>query len=147
MAIRRFGQGLAFDFPWGFLLGKGCNDKRILCTRGPDLFALDALTGKPIPSFGNNGKVDIRSGMPESAKEKFVISNTPGAIYKDLIVMPLRLSEGAGAPSGDVIAFNVVTGEVAWVFHTIPHPRRGRLRNLGEHKRRTIGMIWSERGK
>ena len=60
--------------------------------------------------------------MPQSAKEKFVISNTPGAIYRDLIVMPLRLSEGAGAPSGDVIAFNVVTGEVEWVFHTIPHP-------------------------
>ncbi len=97
-------------------------DKRILCTRGSDLFALDALTGEPISSFGNKGKVDLRSGMPESAQEKFVISNTPGTIYKDLIVMPLRLSEGAGAPSGDVIAFNVVTGEVAWVFHTIPHP-------------------------
>ncbi|MFH6603121.1 pyrroloquinoline quinone-dependent dehydrogenase [Maribacter algicola] len=98
------------------------DDKRILVTRGPDLFALDALTGKPIPSFGNNGKIDLRSGMPESAKEKFVISNTPGAIYKDLIVMPLRLSEGEGAPSGDIMAFSVVTGELAWVFHTIPHP-------------------------
>ncbi len=98
------------------------NDKRILVTRGPNLFALDALTGKPIPTFGNDGKIDLRSGMPESAKEKFVISNTPGAIYKDLIVMPLRLSESEGAPSGDIMAFNVVTGELAWTFHTIPHP-------------------------
>ncbi len=98
------------------------NDKRILCTRGPNLYALDALTGIPIASFGNNGKVDLRSGMPESAKEKFVISNTPGTIYKDLIVMPLRLSEGAGAAPGNIMAFNVITGKVAWVFHTIPHP-------------------------
>ncbi|SDD73835.1 quinoprotein glucose dehydrogenase [Pricia antarctica] len=98
------------------------DDKRILCTRGPNLFALDALTGKPISSFGNNGKIDMRSGMPESAKEKFVISNTPGAIYKDLIVMPLRLSEGEGAAPGNIMAFNVETGAVAWVFHTIPHP-------------------------
>jgi len=98
------------------------NDKRILVTRGPDLFALDALTGKPISTFGDNGKIDMRSGMPESAKEKFVISNTPGTIYKDIIVMPLRLSEGAGAAPGDVIAFNVVTGKLEWVFHTIPHP-------------------------
>jgi len=95
-------------------------DKRILCTRGSDLFALDALTGKPIPSFGENGKVDMRSGMPASAKNRFVISNTPGTVFKDIIVMPLRLSEGAGAPPGDVIAFNVVTGKVAWVFHTLP---------------------------
>lgn len=98
------------------------NDKRILCTRGADLFALDALTGEPIKTFGDNGKIDMRSGMPESAKEKFVISNTPGTIFKDLIVMPLRISEGADAAPGDVMAFNVITGALAWVFHTIPHP-------------------------
>lgn len=96
------------------------SDRRILCTRGSDLFALDALTGKPIESFGTGGKVDMRSSMPKSAKEKFVISNTPGTIYKDIIVMPLRLSEGVGAAPGDIIAFNVVTGKVEWVFHTIP---------------------------
>jgi len=96
------------------------NDKRILLTRGPDLFALDALTGKPIPSFGNHGKVDLRSGMPESAQDKFVISNTPGTVFEDLIIMPLRVSEDAGAPPGDLMAFNVITGQVEWVFHTIP---------------------------
>ncbi len=97
------------------------DDKRILCTRGANLFALNALTGEPIQSFGNNGKIDLRSGMPESAKDKFVISNTPGTIFKDLIVMPLRISEGTDAAPGDVMAFNVVTGALAWVFHTIPH--------------------------
>jgi quinoprotein glucose dehydrogenase len=97
-------------------------DKRILCTRGSDLFALDALTGKPIHTFGNNGKVDLRSGLPKSAQQKFVISNTPGTIYEDLIIMPLRVSEGEGAAPGDIMAFNVLTGEVAWVFHTLPNP-------------------------
>lgn len=95
-------------------------DKRILYTRGSDLYALNALTGQPIPTFGDNGKVDMRSGMPKSAQNKFVISNTPGTIYKDIIAMPLRLSEGPGAPPGDVMAFNVITGGVEWVFHTIP---------------------------
>ena len=97
-------------------------DKRILGTRGPHLFALDALTGKPISSFGENGKIDLRSGMPESAKEKFVISNSPGTVYKDIIVMPLRLSEGVGAAPGDIMAFNIITGKLEWAFHTIPHP-------------------------
>ncbi|WP_339657748.1 pyrroloquinoline quinone-dependent dehydrogenase [uncultured Maribacter sp.] len=98
------------------------NDKRILCTRGADLYALDALTGIPIPSFGIDGKIDMRSGMPKSAKEKFVISNTPGTVFKDIIVMPLRISEGSDAAPGDVMAFNIITGKPEWVFHTIPHP-------------------------
>lgn len=98
------------------------NDKRILCTRGADLYALDALTGIPIPSFGIDGIIDMRSGMPESAKEKFVISNTPGTVFKDIIVMPLRISEGSDAAPGDIMAFNVITGKPEWVFHTIPHP-------------------------
>ncbi|RRQ50066.1 pyrroloquinoline quinone-dependent dehydrogenase [Maribacter algicola] len=97
-------------------------DKRILCTRGAFLFALDALTGKPIPTFGLGGKVDLRSGMRKSAENKFVISNTPGTVFKDLIVMPLRVSEGAGAAPGDIMAFNVITGKLEWSFHTIPHP-------------------------
>jgi quinoprotein glucose dehydrogenase len=97
-------------------------DKRLLFTRGPELFALNALNGNLIPTFGDGGKIDLHSGLPEWAREKFVISNTPGTIYKDLIVMPLRLSEDAGAAPGDIMAFNVITGEVAWTFHTIPYP-------------------------
>lgn len=98
------------------------DDQRILYVAGSHLFALNALTGAPISSFGENGKIDLRSGMPPSAKDKFVSSNTPGTIYKDLIVMPLRLSEGADAAPGDIMAFNVITGALEWLFHTIPHP-------------------------
>ncbi|EAR02828.1 PQQ-binding-like beta-propeller repeat protein [Maribacter sp. HTCC2170] len=98
------------------------NDKRILFTHGPDLYALNALTGQPIKGFGIQGKIDLRSGLPESDMDKFVISSTPGTIFKDLIVMPLRLSEDVDAAQGDIIAFNVITGAVEWVFHPIPHP-------------------------
>jgi quinoprotein glucose dehydrogenase len=97
-------------------------DKRIFHTIGPRLYALDALTGKPIPSFGENGSIDLHTGLPEIAKDKFIISNTPGTIYKNLIVMPLRLSEGSDAGPGDIRAFNVRTGKLAWTFHTIPYP-------------------------
>ena len=98
------------------------DDKRILCTIGPNLYALNALTGKPIISFGDNGKIDLHTGIPDVAKEKFLISNTPGTIYKNLIIMPLRVSEGADAAPGDIRAFNVITGKLEWTFHTIPHP-------------------------
>ena len=97
------------------------DDKRIFYTRGPDLWALNAITGLPVSSFGDNGKIDLRSGLPTSAQNKFVVSSTPGTIFKNLIIMPLRLAEGVGAAPGDVMAFDVVTGNLAWSFHTLPH--------------------------
>ncbi len=98
------------------------NDKRILYTVGKYLFALDAKTGKPIETFGDKGKIDLHTGLPESAKDKFIISNTPGTIFENLIIMPVRLSEGNDAAPGDVRAFDVKTGKLAWTFHTIPYP-------------------------
>lgn len=97
-------------------------DKRILYTRGPELFCLNALTGDLITTFGENGKIDLHTGFPEVAMEKFIVSNTPGTIFDDLIIMPVRLDEGPGAAPGDIRAFNVRTGELVWTFHTIPHP-------------------------
>ena len=98
------------------------SDQRIFYTRGSELFALNALTGNAIQSFGNNGKIDLRSGLPKNAKEKFVISNTPGTIYEDLIIMPTRVSESEGAAPGNLMAYNTITGNLVWAFHAIPHP-------------------------
>ena len=122
--IWRFGDSLPLQLSTsrGVSFWEKDEDKRILFSKGPDLYALNALTGKPITTFGNQGKIDLRSGMPESAKEKFVISNTPGTIFENLIFMPLRLSEDIGSAPGNIMAFNVITGAVEWVFHTIPHP-------------------------
>jgi quinoprotein glucose dehydrogenase len=106
----------------GVAIWKNGDDKRVLYTKESFLHAVDALTGKPILSFGDSGKVSLKSGLGESAKEKFVISNTPGTIFEDLIIMPMRLSEGSDAAPGYVQAFDIKSGKLAWVFKTIPHP-------------------------
>ena len=98
------------------------DDKRIFSSAGKWLYCLDARTGQPIPSFGQNGRMDLHNGLPEAAKDKFICSNTPGTIHKDLIIMPVRLSEGSDAAPGHVRAFNVRTGKLAWTFRTIPYP-------------------------
>lgn len=98
------------------------DDKRIFYSVGANLLALNATNGKPIRIFGDNGKVDLHTGLPDSAKNKYITSNTPGTIYKDLIIMPVRVAEDAGAAPGDIRAFNVRTGKLEWIFHTIPHP-------------------------
>jgi len=98
------------------------DDKRILYTSGPWLHALDARTGKSIASFGDSGRVSLKAGLGATSEDKMVISNTPGTVYEDLLIMPLRLSEGTDAAPGNIQAFNIRTGKLAWVFHTIPHP-------------------------
>jgi len=95
---------------------------RILYAYGSSLYAIDATNGKPIRDFGTNGRISLKRGLGPTAEHKFVISNTPGTLFEDLIVMPLRLSEGADAAPGAIQAFDVRTGKLAWVFHTIPRP-------------------------
>lgn len=98
------------------------NDKRIFYTVGDNLLALNAADGKLIPEFGNAGKLDLHTGLPDVAKDKYITSNTPGTIYKNLIIMPVRVAEDAGAAPGHIRAFDVRTGKLAWTFHTIPQP-------------------------
>jgi quinoprotein glucose dehydrogenase len=98
------------------------DDKRILYTSGPWMYAVNARTGKPVADFGENGRTSLKLGLGPTASDKMVISNTPGTVFDDLIVMPLRLSEGNDASLGHIQAFNIKTGKLAWVFHTIPEP-------------------------
>jgi quinoprotein glucose dehydrogenase len=98
------------------------SDKRILYAYNSSLYALNAETGEPVMSFGDHGMVSLKTGLEANARDRFVISNTPGTLFEDLIIMPLRLDEGDGAAMGYIQAFNVKTGKLAWVFKTIPDP-------------------------
>jgi quinoprotein glucose dehydrogenase len=98
-------------------------ERRIFSAAGPYLYALDATTGRPIPTFGQDGRIDLRQGLDTDAAGLSVLSNTPGSIYKDVIVVPTRLSEGPGpAAPGHIRAFDVRSGARRWIFHTIPRP-------------------------
>jgi quinoprotein glucose dehydrogenase len=97
-------------------------DKRVFYSVGTNLIALNANDGKLVPTFGDNGKVNLHTGLPDSAKDKYITGTTPGTIYNDLIIIPVRVGEDAGAAPGDIRAFNVRTGKLAWTFHTIPYP-------------------------
>jgi len=98
------------------------NDKRILFTGGDTLFALDALTGKPIPSFGNNGRVSMNIGVRDDPKTISIKPTSPGIIYHDLLIIGNEVSELYGAQPGYVRAYNIRSGQLVWTFHTIPRP-------------------------
>jgi len=99
------------------------NDKRILCTAGSRLMALDAKTGKLIKGFGENGVVELRQGLGRDIRGMAYQPTSPGAVYQDLIVMGGLCDEGPEpAAPGHVRAFHIPTGKMAWMFHTIPYP-------------------------
>ena len=116
------GKGGGLNTNRGVTYWSSGNESRIMYAYESWLYALDAVSGQPIKSFGADGRVSLKKGLGAAAQDKFVISNTPGTLYGDLIYMPLRLSEGPDAAPGNIQAFNVRTGELAWAFHTIPHP-------------------------
>lgn len=103
-------------------------DKRILYSSGASLYAVNATTGELIRKFGTNGEVDLHEGLGNKETLGHDVSNlsirntTPGVIFQDLIIVGSSMSEGGDAPPGNIRAFNVHTGKLAWTFHTIPLP-------------------------
>ncbi|HVR70668.1 MAG TPA: PQQ-binding-like beta-propeller repeat protein [Vicinamibacteria bacterium] len=98
-------------------------DRRIFFAAGQKLYAVDARTGRPAEGFGRGGSVDLAEGLGRDARGIYVLSNTPGAVYRDLLIVGSRVSEGPGpAAPGHIRAYDVRTGRIRWTFHTIPHP-------------------------
>ncbi len=101
---------------------EGGKDRRIFYGVKDKLYAIDAQTGRPIASFGQNGRIDLDEGLDREVADASVTATSPGIIYNNLIIMGGRLSETAEAAPGHIRAYDVKTGERKWIFHTIPHP-------------------------
>lgn len=100
----------------------GKNDQRIFYAAGSQLFCVDAETGNLILSFGDKGKIDLHDDLGKNAKDMYIATTTPGIIYRDMIIIGSRVSEEAVAAPGHIRAYDVHTGKLRWLFHTIPHP-------------------------
>lgn len=98
------------------------NDQRILYTAGSKLYAINAVTGKPVTDFGNNGVVNLREGLDTEVGEKYVVATSPGVVYGDIFILGSRVSENNDAAPGHIRAYDIHTGKRLWIFHTIPHP-------------------------
>jgi quinoprotein glucose dehydrogenase len=86
------------------------------------LYAIDAKTGKPVASFAQNGKIDLREHLDRDPTSRPVLLNTPGVVYEDLLIIGSTVSELLPAAYGDIRAYDVRTGRLRWTFHTIPRP-------------------------
>ena len=123
------------DEIWTFdteLIGQGHNrglsywedgdDKRILYPSKYKLYAIDVGTGKPITAFGENGSVDLHEGLGRDVTGLYIAANSPGRVFKNLLILGTRVSESLPAVPGFVRAYDIRTGKIVWTFRTIPRP-------------------------
>ena len=97
-------------------------DKRLFAGVANYVYAIDATTGKGIPTFGENGRIDLRENLRGDPKLQSVSITSPGIVYKDILILGDATPEQLPAPPGDIRAYDVRTGKMRWIFHTIPHP-------------------------
>ena len=110
------------SFTRGLAYWSAGDDARILFTADRYLYALDAKNGRPVASFGEDGKIDLGKGLGRSVEGLAYRYHSPGTVYQDLIILGALNAESLPAAPGHIRAFDIRTGEQRWVFHTIPQP-------------------------
>jgi quinoprotein glucose dehydrogenase len=114
------GAGISGYRGLNYWKSRNASDERIFVRERGYLQAIDARTGKLVQSFGDNGRVDLRTGIDRN--DGPVTSRSPGRVFENLIILGSATGTGYGRPPGDIRAFDTVTGKLAWVFHTVPRP-------------------------
>ena len=118
-----FDSGLKSTGPnRGLMYWSSGGERRVFAAVDNFVYALDPATGKPVESFGTSGRIDLRENLGREPSTQGVRLTSPGAIYRDLMIVGGRVGEGLPTSPGDVRAYNVRTGALKWSFHTIPHP-------------------------
>ncbi len=111
-------ESLADGDQRGLMYWSDGEEGRILTMKGSLLFALNAVNGQVIPSFGQGGWIHLGEGMDVPGTPNVTL-NTPGQIYRDMFIIGANVSEDV---PGAVRAFDIKTGARRWIFHTLPRP-------------------------
>ncbi len=114
-ATAKSGAGKGRQRGMVFWQDEGSKERRLFTAVGNYLFALDPGTGKLIPTFADGGAMHLGTGLDKDSPPNVGL-NTPGVIYKDILIIG-----GVGGP-GAVRGLDVRTGERKWIFHLIPRP-------------------------
>lgn len=123
-AVRwRFDSGIEGQGPnRGVTFWRSGGDERIFTGQDQYLYALDARTGGVVPSFGREGRIDLREHLDRPATKQDVRLTSPCVVFEDLVIVGGRVGEGLPSSPGHVRAYDARTGALRWIFHTIPQP-------------------------
>jgi quinoprotein glucose dehydrogenase len=127
-------------------VGRG-HPRRIFYTHQDRLHAIDARTGAAIRSFGQNGSIDLKQGLDrDPASIRRIESQSPGRVFGNLIILGSTGGDDWNSPPGHIRAYDVLSGRLVWIFHTIPYPGEANYEEWPKDAWKTVGGVnnWSE---
>lgn len=104
-------------------------DKRLIVGTGDGyLIVLDAKTGKPVKSWGENGRVDLTKGLRRPIDRSLVSVTSPPIVCGNQIIPSIAVLDSFAVgrqpmkyhPPGDIQAFDVKTGKRSWLLQQPP---------------------------
>ena len=125
---------------------KDGTDRRLIFSTANILQEIDARTGQLIPSFGVDGRVDLRVGLDREPSTVNQQSRIPGRVFENLIILGSATNQEYASAPGDIRAFDVRTGAKVWTFHTVPRPGELGYDTWPEGAWKTVGGAnnWAE---
>ncbi len=112
--------------------GAGTDERIYWGTGDGYLIAVDATTGRPVPGFGVNGRVDLMEGLPRAKRGHRDYLNaltysvqSPPIVVRDVVIVPASISSLVSQKEqipGFIRGYDARTGRVRWTFHTVPRP-------------------------
>jgi quinoprotein glucose dehydrogenase len=93
-------------------------DRRLVFLNDGLIREIDAGTGKYISGIS----VDLRDALPagHAATPRPLMTQNPGRIFEDTYIVSLPAGSGYASHPADIQAYDIRTGALKWVFHTVP---------------------------
>lgn len=104
----------------GVVYWEGAEGQRIFVFVKDRVYAVDAVTGELVKSFGNAGHIDLRNDLGVDPASASIECTSPGIVYQNMLIVASRVPEGYISTPGHIRAYDTVSGEFRWIFHTIP---------------------------
>ena len=101
----------------------GDDARLLIATHDRKLWAIDAKTGTPCEDFGEGGRVDLETSLGRKIYPNQMTHTSPVGICNDTAIVGSIVFDGPTTKEmapGHVRGFDVRTGEMKWIFHTIP---------------------------
>jgi len=119
------GTGFKHRAPALWRDGRDGNKLRVLLNTRNQLFSLDAQTGKPVASFGDNGVVSLTDAYPRPISDVRHVNHgaSPPVVYRDIVVVGSSIPDRyqmSNEPPGIVQGFDARTGKRLWLWNAIP---------------------------
>jgi quinoprotein glucose dehydrogenase len=132
-----FDPQIARNIPYGDFANRGvsswldqtapangpCRRRIFAATAQSQLIALDGRDGRPCRDFGDNGIVDLKTGLriPPFEPQAYSITSPP-AVVNDMVITGSSIGDNSrpDPASGEVRAYDARTGRLRWTWDPIP---------------------------